>query len=80
MMALQGDEIEPKMAKRTRRTQSAVFKAIVVLAAMGGDKMFAELAQRFDVHPNQVTEWKRQLSERPRYLAVESRWRSRRLI
>jgi transposase len=52
------------MATRTRRTHSAVFKAQVALAAMGGDKTLAELAQRFGVHPNQITEWKRQLSER----------------
>jgi transposase-like protein len=41
-----------------------VFKANVALAAMSGDKTLAELAQQFDVHPNQITEWKRQLSER----------------
>ena len=52
------------MATRTRRTHSAVFKAQVALAAMHGDKTLAELAQRCDVHPNQITEWKRQLSER----------------
>ena len=52
------------MVTRTRRTHSAVFKAQVALAAMHGDKTLAELAQRFDVHPNQITEWKRQLSER----------------
>ncbi len=39
------------MAKRTRRTQSAVFKANVALAAMGGDKTLAELAQRFECIP-----------------------------
>ena len=52
------------MAKKTRRTHSAVFKAQVALAAMSGDKTLAELAQRIEVHPNQITEWKRPLSER----------------
>jgi transposase len=52
------------MTKRTRRNHSAGFKAKVALAAFKGDKTLAELAQQFDVHPNQVTDWRRQLLER----------------
>ena len=52
------------MTKRTRRNHSAAFKAKVALATLKGDKTLAELAQHFDVHPNQGTEWKRQLLER----------------
>jgi len=49
------------MSKRPRRNHSAAFKAKVALAAVKGDKTLAELAQHFDVHPNQITQWKVQL-------------------
>ena len=44
------------MAKRSRRNHSPAFKAKVALAAVKGEKTLAELAQQFDVHPNQVTQ------------------------
>ena len=49
------------MARRARRTHSPGFKAKVALAAIKGEKTLAELAQQFDVHPNQITSWKAQL-------------------
>ena len=49
------------MTRRTRRNHSPVFKAKVALAAIKGDKTLAELAQQYDVHPNQITSWKAQL-------------------
>lgn len=52
------------MTKRTRRNHSSAFKAKVAVAALRGDKTVAEIAQQYEVHPNQVTEWKRQLVER----------------
>ena len=49
------------MTKRTRRNHSPAFKAKVALAAVKGEKTLAELAQQFDVHPNQITTWRSQL-------------------
>lgn len=52
------------MTKRTRRNHSGSFKAKVALEALRGDKTVAEIATKYEVHPNQVTDWKRQLLER----------------
>jgi len=47
--------------RRPRRNHTAAFKAKVALAALKGDRTMAELAEKFDLHPNQITTWKTQL-------------------
>lgn len=48
------------MTRRPRRNHTPVFKAKVALAAIKGGKTLAELAQQFDVHANQITQWRSQ--------------------
>jgi len=50
--------------KRSRRNHTAAFKAKVAMAAIKGDQTVAELAKRFDVHPNSIVQWKTQLLDR----------------
>ena len=52
------------VARRVRRTHSAEFKARVALAALREDRTMTDLCQEFDLHVNQITDWKRQLVER----------------
>ena len=51
------------VARRVRRTHTPEFKARVALAALREDKTMAQLCQEFELHANQITEWKRQLIE-----------------
>jgi transposase-like protein len=49
------------MQRRARRNHTPAFKAKVAVAAIKGDRTLAQLAEQFDVHPNQITAWKAQL-------------------
>ena len=52
------------MTRRPRRNHSSAFKAKVALAAIKGEQTLVELSQQFDVHANQIKQWKDQLLER----------------
>jgi|APSaa5957512535_1039671.scaffolds.fasta_scaffold16110_4 putative transposase len=52
------------MSRRPRRNHTAAFKAKVALEAAREEQTLTELAQRFDLHPNQITQWKNQLLQR----------------
>jgi transposase len=64
------------MTKRPRRSHSPAFKAKVGMAALKGEKTLTELAEQFDVHANQIRQWKDQLLERL-FLALKRKPRRR---
>jgi putative transposase len=49
--------------KKGHRNHSASFKARVALEAVRGEKSLAEIASQYEVHPNQVSKWRKQLME-----------------
>ena len=50
------------MSKKRRRFSSE-FKFCVALEAVKGQRTLSELSSEYSVHPNQVSQWKRQLLE-----------------
>lgn len=58
--------------RRPRRNHSAAFKAKVALAALKGDLTLSELSQRYEVHPNQIAQWKGLWLERAERVFSES--------
>ena len=62
------------MTRRKRRNHSSAFKAKVALSAVKGERTLAELAEQFDVHPNQIQDWKKRLvGGGPRMCSVATR-------
>jgi transposase len=51
------------MTKRPRRNHSPALKSKVAIAAIKGERTLPERAQQFDVHPNQITQWRGPLFE-----------------
>ena len=47
--------------KRKRRNHSPAYKAKVAVASIKGDRTLAELSEQFDVHPNQIQDWRKRL-------------------
>jgi len=62
------------MTKRARRNHNPAFKAKVALAAIKGEKTLTELAQLYDVHPNQITAWRAHLLEGQPGYSGPARW------
>jgi len=54
---------DQNMSKRPRRNHAPTFKAKVALDALKGSQTIVELSERYQVHPNQITDWKKQLLE-----------------
>ncbi len=48
----------------TRRKFTSAFKTKVVLAALKEQTTMAELAQQYQVHPNQISQWKREFLDK----------------
>ena len=64
--------------KNKRRNHSAAFKAKAALEAVKGDKTTVELASKYEVHPTQIAQWKKQLLESLPEVFGNSRQRDRR--
>jgi len=50
--------------KKRKRKFSAAFKAQVAIAALQERESLSELSKRFEIHPNMISQWKREFVER----------------
>ena len=51
------------MTRRKRRNHTSTFKATVALEALKGEYTLVELADRYDLHSNQIQRWKSMLTD-----------------
>ncbi|NOQ22446.1 MAG: transposase [Candidatus Aegiribacteria sp.] len=61
-----------------RKSYSADFKVRVALEALKGEKTLSELASNYEVHPNQIRAWKKQLLEEMSGIFSDKRKREKR--
>ena len=57
-LVTKASEKQPEDSEKRVAGRSLAFKARIALAALQGDKTLAEPAQQYDVHPNQIKDWK----------------------
>ena len=64
-MAGSGNQPEPKTnkMKAKRRRHEPEFKARVALEALKGAKTIQQIAKEYDIHPVQVSDWKKTMTE-----------------
>jgi transposase-like protein len=64
--------------KKSRKRYSSEFKAKVALEALKEQKTLSELAQQFQLHPNQISQWKKQLLDNVEQLFLNNSTKSQR--
>jgi transposase-like protein len=64
------------MKTRQRRNFTAEMKSRIALEAIKGQKTIQEIASHYGVHPNQVTNWKRQAVEGMSSVFADRRFRA----
>jgi len=52
------------MNKKDKRKFTATFKVKVAMEALKGQSIIAQIAKSYELHPNQILDWKKTLSER----------------
>jgi transposase len=65
------------MSPRRRKTYDGSFKAKVVLEYINGNKSLKDLSDQFQVHPNQIKNWKSQLLKRAETVLTDHRSQKR---